>query len=466
MGVKDAKPGDAAALRRQAEETCRRREAENPSNPESLSSETAQLRLHELRVHQIELEMQNEELRRIQVELDAARARYFDLYDLAPVGYCTLSERGLILEANLTLSVMLGEPRGALVKERFSRFIRKEGQDLYYLHRKKLFNSGEPQAYELRMVKKDGTPFWAHLEAATAQEEDGERVCRVVLTDITDQVRAQEELGVRRQQLIQAEKMVSLGILVAGVAHEINNPNHSIMANVNALAEIWESTKPILDRFYQDYGDFVLGGFEYSECRDQVSTMFASAASNARRIKAIVTELRDFAQKTPEAEMVPVDVNALVKSALILVSRVVKESTDNFSVAYGKELPPVRGNFQRIEQVVINLVQNACQALASRDRAVTVATLHDPASRSVLIQVCDEGVGIPEDDVNKLGTPFFTTRRGLGGMGLGLWFSSNIAREHEGVLSFSPREGGGTRAVLTLPANGTLNAVEPMEYEL
>ena len=121
--------------------------------------------LHELRVHQIELEMQNEELRRAQAELDAARARYFDLYDLAPVGYATVSEKGLILETNLTAATLLGVARDALVRQPFSRFILKEDQDLYSLHRKKLFEThsassgqaGEPQACELRMVKKDGT---------------------------------------------------------------------------------------------------------------------------------------------------------------------------------------------------------------------------------------------------------------------------------------------------------------------
>ena len=129
--------------------------------------------LHELRVHQIELEMQNEELRRTQAELDAARARYFDLYDLAPVGYCTLTEKGLILEANLTAATLLGVARGALVKQPITRFILKEDQDIYYLHRKQLFETGEPQACELRMLKKDGTTFWAHLPATAAQDADG-----------------------------------------------------------------------------------------------------------------------------------------------------------------------------------------------------------------------------------------------------------------------------------------------------
>jgi PAS domain S-box-containing protein len=132
--------------------------------------------VHELRVHQIELEMQNEELRTAQAEIEAGRARYFDLYDLAPVGYCTLSEQGLILEANLTAATLLGWPEAALVKQPISRFILKEDQDIYYLHRKKLFETGEPQECELRLVKPDGTLFWAHLTATAAQAEDG--LCR------------------------------------------------------------------------------------------------------------------------------------------------------------------------------------------------------------------------------------------------------------------------------------------------
>ena len=147
---------------------------------EALSPEQIRKTLHELRMHQIELEMQNEELRTAQVEIEAARARYFDLYDLAPVGYCTLSEQGLILEANLTAATLLGTARDALIKQPISRFILKDDQDIYYLHRKKLFETGEPQECELRLVKSDGTRFWAHLTGTAAQAEDGAPVCRVV----------------------------------------------------------------------------------------------------------------------------------------------------------------------------------------------------------------------------------------------------------------------------------------------
>ena len=158
----------AVALRRRAERIAWEKAFRIPENMESLSIEAARPMLHELRVHQIELEMQNEELRRAQAELDAARARYFNLYDMAPVGYCTLSEQGLILEANLTAATLLGVARGALVKQPLTRFILPEDQDIYYRHHKQLFESGEPQACELRIVKMDGTAFWVHLAATAA----------------------------------------------------------------------------------------------------------------------------------------------------------------------------------------------------------------------------------------------------------------------------------------------------------
>ena len=198
MAEKETFSNQANNLRRQAEEKA----AKMTENQEALSPEETRQMLHELRVHQIELEMQNEELRRAQAELDAARARYFDLYDLAPVGYCTLSEKGLILEANLTAATLLGVARGALVKQPISRFILKEDQDIYYLHRKQLFETGEPQACELRMVKKDGTAFWAHLAATVAQDADGAPVCRVVMSDITERKRTEgvQLAGERRHE--------------------------------------------------------------------------------------------------------------------------------------------------------------------------------------------------------------------------------------------------------------------------
>jgi PAS domain-containing protein len=110
-------------------------------NIEALSAEEIRQVLCDLRVHQIELEMQNEELRSKQAKLDAAHAHHFDFYDLAPVGYCTISVQGLILAANLTIATLLGVTRGALINQPITRFIHKEDQNIYYLHRKQLFDN-------------------------------------------------------------------------------------------------------------------------------------------------------------------------------------------------------------------------------------------------------------------------------------------------------------------------------------
>ena len=181
-------------MRQKAEALAREQAARTPEDSVALSHEEIRKTLHELRVHQIEMEMQNEELRTAQAELEKSRERYFDLYDLAPVGYCTVSERGLILEANLTAATLLGTAHGALVKQPISRFILKEDQDIYYLHRKKLFETGEPQEFDLRLVKPEGALFWAHLEATAAQSEDGAPVCRVVISDITARKQAEEKI--------------------------------------------------------------------------------------------------------------------------------------------------------------------------------------------------------------------------------------------------------------------------------
>jgi diguanylate cyclase (GGDEF)-like protein/PAS domain S-box-containing protein len=185
-----------------------------PENLETLSPEVVRRALHELRVHQIELEMQNVELRRTQEELDGSRARYFDLYDLAPVGYFTLSERGLILEANLTAAKLLGLARGALVKQPLSRFILPEDQDIHYRHFKPLMETGTPQSWELRLLRKDAAPFWARVEATTAQDADAASVCRAVVSDITERKRAEDALRKSEERYHQLFESMSEGFLL------------------------------------------------------------------------------------------------------------------------------------------------------------------------------------------------------------------------------------------------------------
>ena len=200
---------DSADLRRRAEEMARKGADASPPKPEApLALEETLRALHELRAHQIELEMQNGELRKAQVEMDAARAHYFDLYELAPEVYCTLSEQGLILEANLTTATLLGVERNALVMKALSQFIVREDQDIYFRHYKQLFETGAPQACELRMLYRGGSHFTARVEATAAQDADGRRVCRIVVSDITAPNFIKEALR-RKAKKLQEKKVVS-----------------------------------------------------------------------------------------------------------------------------------------------------------------------------------------------------------------------------------------------------------------
>ncbi|MFH0729908.1 MAG: PAS domain S-box protein [Pseudomonadota bacterium] len=211
MTAKDNRPEDAAELRRRAEKISRDNAASEAEELTALSPEETRRMLHELRVHQIELEMQNEELLRAQVELEETRARYFDLYDLAPVGYITVSETGLILETNLTAATLLGVVRSALVKQPITRFILPDDQDIYYRHRRQLFETGQPQVFELRMVKPDGRAFWARLESTAAQDEGGAPACRVVISDITTEHGLAED---ERERLLSAVEQVGEPVLI------------------------------------------------------------------------------------------------------------------------------------------------------------------------------------------------------------------------------------------------------------
>lgn len=174
------------ALRQQAEEIIREKVASSGGKKDASLPDDVRQTLYELQVHQIELEMQNEELRDTQQKLDASRARYFDLFDLAPVGYCTVSEQGLIVEANIAAAALLGVARSELVGQRFSRFILTTSQDTFYLYRKRLFEAGKSQTCELKMTHNDDEPIWVGLTMTAAQSDMGTPLLRVVLIDITD----------------------------------------------------------------------------------------------------------------------------------------------------------------------------------------------------------------------------------------------------------------------------------------
>jgi polar amino acid transport system substrate-binding protein len=208
---------------------------------------------------------------------------------------------------------------------------------------------------------------------------------------------------------------------------------------------------PILDEYYEKNGDFVISGMKYKELCDNIPILFSGISDGAKRIKQIVEDLKDFIRRDASDIKQFVDMNAVIKSALSLLSNTIMKSTSYFSVAYGKNLPVLKGNFQRFEQVIINLVQNACQALPDNRKGIFVSTSYDEKRRSILVSVEDEGTGIPSGRLAHITDPFYTTKSDSGGLGLGLSISSRIVKEHGGTLTFTSEPGKGTKAEIVLP---------------
>ena len=294
-----------------------------------------------------------------------------------------------------------------------------------------------------------GTVLWSRsLKAEVAQRTAS------LAREVVERERAVEELRLNQQQLVQADKMAALGILVSGVAHEINNPNGAILLNVQTLRETYLDALEVLDDHFHEKGDFQLGGLPYARVRDEVPRILDEMAEGSRRIRRIVEDLKDFARSEDAPRREPLDLNAVVKAAVRLIDPSIRKATARFEAAYGEGLPPVNANAQRIEQVVVNLVLNACQALPGPACSVRIATSHAADRETVVLTVEDEGVGIPEENLSRLTNPFFTTKRETGGTGLGLSVSEGIVKEHGGALEFRSRPGEGTVVTLSLPAAG------------
>ena len=211
------------ALRERAEATMAQKADQLPADLRAVSPEETQRMLYELRVYQIQLETQNQELRRMQLELIASRERHFDLYDLAPVGYCTINQQGLVVQANLHAASLLGATREALLKQPITRFVAPPDRDDCYLLLKQLIKTGEPQSLDFRMVRDEGLPFWANLTATRAPDEDGAALLRVVLTDVSERKRSEAQL--RQSQTFNQSVLDSLSEHVA-----VLDPNGVIVA--------------------------------------------------------------------------------------------------------------------------------------------------------------------------------------------------------------------------------------------
>ena len=267
-----------------------------------------------------------------------------------------------------------------------------------------------------------------------------------------EQMAAMAHARLKEKQLVQADKMTSLGILVAGVAHEVNNPATSIMLNAPNLKKAWQEFSPVLHAHFEAHPDIRVCNMSYSELDQRIALMLNSIEDSAARIKKIITELKDFSRPSGADINQMVDVNAMIRKSLGLLASLLKKSTRHFSTRLKSSIPEIEANEQKLQQIVINLIVNACQALEHPDQSIAVSTGFSESSNSVFITVSDTGPGIDEEDLSKIVEPFFTTKRDDGGTGLGLSICEKIANDHHGTLTFTSGKSQGMTATLRLPA--------------
>ena len=316
-----------------------------------------------------------------------------------------------------------------------------------------VFASAEQAGPEETDVEtRDGNSLFLEIRAMQT-EWRGKKARLVAIRDITERKKAEEEARLRQLQLILADRLASIGTLAAGVAHEINNPNGVIMLNAPILAEAWKDAAGILDKHYETDGDFPLGGFAYSKMKDKLPNLCRAVIENSRRIKRIVSELKDFARQDVSDLSMDINPGDVLNSAVSLVSNTIEHATEHFVMIISPLLPSVRGNFQRLEQVVVNLLINACQALPNTSSGIFVRAEFDPETRTVKIRIQDEGAGISAEDIRHIFDPFFTTKRSSGGSGLGLSISKGIIEEHGGKINLESSPGSGTTATIELPCS-------------
>jgi PAS domain S-box-containing protein len=280
------------------------------------------------------------------------------------------------------------------------------------------------------------------------------------ITDITEQIRLKKETAIMQSKLIFANKMSSLGVLVSSVAHEINNPNNFILFNSSLVSDVWKDAIRILDEYQQEKGEFSLAGLTYKEMREAVEKLLEGITRGSQRIKEIVNNLKDFARQDTAGLGGIVAINKVIAASVAMLDNEIKKHTKNFRAEYGKELPEIRGSSQQLEQVVINLLMNALEALTSTDSGVMVSTSYDSSTHEIIVEIKDEGTGIPENMLDRIMEPFFTTKHETGGTGLGLPISHSIIRDHKGTLQFQLEQGKGTRTFIRLPSAGENNGVD------
>jgi PAS domain S-box-containing protein len=422
--------GDRTPFRAEAEARVAR------SPPASLRQSAPEI-LHELETRKVELEMQNEELRRTVVAVTEALDRHNEKFDHAPVGFVTINREGAISEVNAPVEPLLGLDRRSIHGKKMAAFLDPAEADRWDLAFNKALKHGEKLAMEVKLRRPDGTHAFSWLQLVPATDE-AQPVVRVAVSDVTELKLAEEALRVSQAKLAVASRLAGLGTLVAGVSHEINNP---LTATLSDTQMALEALHALRNR---------LGGSAPEEvpCLDAVIEELEDALEGGRRIEQIVRDLQTFGRS--DAERTRVRLIDIVEQAMrwlpVTLPRTVTVEVEN------GHPPDIVASFGQIEQVVVNLITNAAKAMGPREHGMVIIRLMPGAKGMARVEVIDNGKGIDPKIMSRIFDPFFTTGALGEGMGLGLSIGHAIVTSHGGTLTVESEVGKGSTFRVELPA--------------
>ncbi|MEE9935394.1 MAG: PAS domain S-box protein [Deltaproteobacteria bacterium] len=273
--------------------------------------------------------------------------------------------------------------------------------------------------------------------------------------DVTEDKRIRQEGELRLQQMIQTHKLTALGEVVAGVAHEINNPVSFIAYNVPILEEIWSAVETILSGSSARHPDWEKRGLSFEEVCRNMREIISAFKIGANRISRVVTSLKEFSRSDETTQKKLMSVPEVIAGALVIVGAQIRRTVSKIEQDIADDVLPVSGHFQKIEQVIANLLINAHQAIpAGRKGVITIRCRCIERLKAVVVDIEDNGKGIDRKIMDQIFDPFFTTRRDRDGTGLGLSISYGLIKEHHGLISVLSRPGRGSRFSLYLPLDG------------
>ena len=401
---------------------------------------------HELSVYQIELEMQNEELRRAQIELECSRLEYSDLYDFAPIGYLSLTPKGIIRKVNLTATAMLGQEREYLVNQPFSKFMISEDMDIYYLHRRKILETKQPQECEFRMERKDGGTFWVHARCRPVMDPDGQVIeIRSVIADITEQKNLQQALESAKEQAEAAS--IAKSQFLANMSHEIRTPMNVIIGISDILAK-------------------------EEQAKEQLA--YIELIRNAgKSLLIVINDILDYS-KIEAGQLKVTCVDYSLKKVLdeidFMMQPLAAKKNLPYEVICGEGLPAIiQTDHERLHQCLVNLVYNAIKFTDHGHVHLNVSIEEKDTKPFIRFDVEDTGIGIPAEKQEYIFESFTQAEEGgtrkYGGTGLGLAITNHLAKLLGGEVSFTSHEGKGSTFSLAIPAGIDAALQPPLEQD-